>query len=121
MKLLVVDDHPEIRHGLRQMLELETPFEVVGDAANGAEAIERIDEVHPDVVIMDAKMPQMDGPEATRRIKERFPDVQVLAFSTTGELPRVVPMLDAGASGYVLKGAPPQSFVDSLERSIRLP
>jgi DNA-binding NarL/FixJ family response regulator len=121
VKLLLVDDHPDIRRGLRQMLELETPFEVVGDASNGAEAIRRVDEVHPDVVIMDAKMPLMDGAEATRHIKERFPEVQVLAFSATGELPRVAPMINAGASGFVLKGAPPESFVQSVERTIHLP
>jgi DNA-binding NarL/FixJ family response regulator len=119
MKLLVVDDHDEIRLGLRQMLELTTSFEVE-DAANGLEAVRTVDEVHPDVVIMAGKMPVMDGPEATRRIKRRFPEVRVIAFSTTGELWRVAPMLDAGASGCLLKGAPVEAVVDTVRHSIDL-
>jgi DNA-binding NarL/FixJ family response regulator len=119
MKLLVVDDHDEVRQGLRQMLELRTSFEVE-DAPDGVEAVRAVSETRPDVVIMAATMEPIDGAEATRRIKSRFPDVRVLAFSSTGELWRVAPMLDAGASGCVLKGAPVEGLVDTVRRTIPL-
>jgi DNA-binding NarL/FixJ family response regulator len=118
VKLLLVDDHAVVRSSLRAMLELTTPFEVVGDASNGHQALERMREVKPDVVIMDAHMPVMDGAEATRAIKQRWPDVCVLAFTATGELGRVAPMLRAGATGWMLKGQPREELVASILGSV---
>jgi signal transduction histidine kinase len=114
MRVLLVDDHAPIRRGLRQTLELRSEFEVVGEGANGAEAVDRVDELHPDVVLMDMNMPVMNGVEATRAIKERHPDVQVLALTAFGEMNLVAAMVKAGAAGYLLKGGTSEELVDAL-------
>jgi signal transduction histidine kinase len=115
MKVLLVDDHAPIRRGLRQILELRADFEVVGEGANGVEAVARVDELNPDVVLMDMNMPVMNGVEATRTIKERHPDVQVLALTAFGEMSLVAGMVKAGAAGYLLKGGTPQELIDALK------
>jgi DNA-binding NarL/FixJ family response regulator len=118
MKLLLVDDHADVRRSLRMMLELTSTFEIVGDVANGREALETMRRELPDVVIMDARMPVMDGAEATRAITELWPGVCVLAFTSTAEASRVAPMLDAGARGCILKGQGPQKVIESICRSV---
>lgn len=102
MRVLVVDDHEPVRVCVRQLLE-NGSHEVVGEAADGAEAVRRVEELRPQVVVMDIQMPVMDGIEATRRIAARFPGVRVLAFSTFDDLAVVVRALEAGAAGYLLK------------------
>ena len=115
MKLLLVDDNDAARAGLRQAIELKTTFEVVGEAANGVEAVRLVRELHPDLVLMDVRLPVMDGVEATALIKQENPGVYVLAISATAEPAEVSGMLRAGASGYVLKGALPVEFLSPLE------
>jgi DNA-binding NarL/FixJ family response regulator len=115
VKIVVVDDYEPIRRALRQSLELIAGFVVVGEAGTGAEALKQIERVAPDVVIVDTRLPVMDGAEATRRIKERFPEVHVVAFTSTGEPGAVAPMLAAGASGYLLKGASLEKIAAVLE------
>lgn len=114
MKVLVVDDHEQVRKGLRQLLELKTECQIVGEGSNGAEAVGQVDELNPDVVLMDMNMPVMNGVEATRIIKERHPDVKVLALTAFGEMALVTAMVKAGASGYLLKGGSSEELIQSL-------
>jgi NarL family two-component system response regulator LiaR len=118
MKLLLVDDHAGVRRTLRATLELNSSFEIVGDVGNGREALETMGRELPDVVIMDARMPVMDGAEATRAITKRWPEVCVLAFTSTAEVARVAPMLEAGARGCILKGQTPDRLIESIQSSI---
>ena len=115
MKLLLVDDSEAARAGLRTAIELKTTFEIVGEAANGAEAVDLVDRLDVDVVLMDVRMPVMDGIQATAEIKRRHPEVYVLALSATAEPAAVAGILRAGAAGYVLKGALPEEFMSPLE------
>jgi signal transduction histidine kinase len=119
MKLLLVDDHAPVRKGLRQLLELKTEYEIVGEGSNGMEAITQVDQLEPDIVLMDMNMPVMNGVEATRAIKQRHPDVKVLALTAFGEMPLVSAMVKAGAAGYLLKGGPPGELIESIEAVAR--
>jgi DNA-binding NarL/FixJ family response regulator len=102
IKILLVDDHNVVREGLRRILELDGSMEVIGEAKSGAEAISRAVSLSPDVVIMDLKMPGMDGITATREMKQRLPRTQVLVLTLYAE-DYVEEALEAGASGYLLK------------------
>jgi DNA-binding NarL/FixJ family response regulator len=102
IKILIVDDHNVVREGLRRILELDGSMEVIGEAKSGAEAISRALSLVPDVVIMDLKMPGMDGITATREMKQRLPRTQVLVLTLYAE-DYVEEALEAGASGYLLK------------------
>ncbi|MDQ4144602.1 MAG: response regulator [Actinomycetota bacterium] len=115
LKVVVVDDHAAIRRSLRQLIELKGPYVVVGEGSNGAEAIERVEELAPDLVLMDMNMPVMTGAEATKVIKERHPHIKVLALTAFADMTHVSAMVKAGASGYLLKGGSAQELLDSLE------
>jgi DNA-binding NarL/FixJ family response regulator len=115
VRIVLVDDHEPIRRAVKQTLERTAGCVVVGEAATGVEALERVEQVAPDVVIMDTRMPVMGGAEATRRIKESLPDVHVVAFTSTGDPAAVAPMLAAGASGYLLKGASSEQITAVLK------
>jgi signal transduction histidine kinase len=119
MRVLLVDDHAPVRNGLRQLLELRPDVEVVGEGANGREAVERVEELSPDIVLMDMNMPVMNGAEATRLIKERHPGVQVLALTAFGDMELVSAMVKAGASGYLLKGGSSDELIQSLHAVAR--
>ena len=118
LRLLVVDDHPVVRAGLVAMLGEEPDFEVVGEAANGSEAVARAAELHPDVVLMDLRMPIMDGAEATARLREAGgPPVLVLTtYDTDADIVRAV---GAGAMGYLLKDAPRAMLADAVRAAAR--
>jgi len=103
IKVLLVDDHRIFREGLRALLEEQPDVEVVGEAADGEQAVELARELRPQVVIMDIRMPKLDGIEATRRITAELPQVRVLALSIYHDGQFVRQMLQAGASGYLLK------------------
>ncbi|HEX3297763.1 MAG TPA: response regulator transcription factor [Nocardioides sp.] len=114
IRVVIVDDHAMLRAGLEQLLAGEADLEVVGKAADGAEAVALVREVRPDVVLMDLQMPGLDGVEATRQIVgEELADVLVLTSYSDAE--RIVGALDAGALGYLLKDAEP----DEVLRGIR--
>lgn len=119
MKVLLVDDHAPIRRGIRQLLELRAEFEVVGEGANGEEAVRQVDELSPDIVLMDMNMPVMNGADATRAIKERHPEVHVVGLTAFGEMSLVSAMIKAGAAGYLLKGGAPDELIDSLKAVAR--
>ena len=114
MKVLLVDDHATVRDSLRQLIELSGEFEVAGEGSNGAEAIDRVDELRPDIVLMDMSMPVMNGADATRTIKERHPEVRVLALTAFADMSLVAEMVKAGAAGYLLKGGASTELLGSL-------
>ena len=103
MRVLIVDDHTLVRDGLRALLALVSDVVVVGEAANGKEAIKKVRELAPDVVLMDLAMPVMNGLEATRRIHREFPEIKVLALTQYDDSEYVIPVIEAGARGFVTK------------------
>ena len=115
MKLLLVDDNEISLYSLRQAIEAKTTFEVVGEASDGLEAVRLVRELDVDIVLMDVRMPVMDGVEATALIKQEKPDVYVLGVSASADPTAISGMLRAGASGYVLKKALPEEFLSPLE------
>lgn len=108
-----MDDESLVRAALRVFLESAEGFEVVGEAHNGADAIALARAVRPDVVLMDVQMPTMDGIEATRRLTREFPGIKVVALTTFSTERVVVPMLSAGASGFLVKDSSPEQIVDA--------
>ncbi len=114
-RILVADDHPAFRTGLRQMLQDVPDLEVVGDAQTGAEAIELTQELAPDVVVMDLRMPEVDGIEATRRLQQVAPSAAVIVLTMFEDDDSVYAAMRAGALGYLLKG----SQQDEIVRAIR--
>ncbi|MCW5319212.1 response regulator [Nostoc sp. KVJ3] len=116
INVLIVDDQSLICQGLKTMLELQPDLEVVGIASNGEMAIEQVVALQPDLVLMDIRMPLMDGRAATITICERFPNVKVLVLSTFDDDQYIVESIRAGAKGYLLKDMP----VDELVQAIRL-
>lgn len=105
IRVLVVDDHTIVRDGICTLLALAGDIEVVGEAANGSEAIKMVRELKPDVVLMDISMPIMDGLEATRRICKEFPRTKVLILTQYDDKEYVFPVIEAGASGFISKVA----------------
>jgi DNA-binding NarL/FixJ family response regulator len=114
IKVLLVDDHAILREGVHALLAREPDITVVGEAGDGQEAIEQVPRLRPDVVIMDIVMPRMNGLEATRVIKERHPDVRVLILSMYDDHEYVVQIIQAGASGYVLKRVVTEDLVRAI-------
>jgi DNA-binding NarL/FixJ family response regulator len=114
IKVLLVDDHQVVRRGLRTFLEVQDDIEVVGEAADGAEGVERAEELRPDVVLMDIKMPGMDGVEALRRLRELDNPARVLIVTSFTEQRTVVPALRAGAAGYVYKDVDPDALAGAI-------
>jgi DNA-binding NarL/FixJ family response regulator len=115
IKILMADDHPVVRAGIRGMLETQPDFEVIAEAENGQAAIEQVSKLKPDVVLMDLRMPEMDGVEAIGKIKENHPDIQILVLTTYDTDADIVRAVEAGATGYLLKDAPR----DELFRAVR--
>jgi DNA-binding NarL/FixJ family response regulator len=105
IKVLIVDDHTLVRDGIRALLALVADIKVVGEAANGKEALERVKQLAPDVVLMDLAMPIMSGLEATRRIRKKFPGTKVLVLTQYEDKEYIVPTIEAGARGFVSKMA----------------
>jgi DNA-binding NarL/FixJ family response regulator len=114
IRILLADDHSVVRKGVRDFLEEEPDLEVVGEASDGAQAVEMALALQPDVVVMDIKMPQLGGVEATKRIKASAPHVRVLALSAYDDDPYIWGLLEAGASGYVLKTAESRELISAI-------
>lgn len=117
IRILLVDDQSIIRQGLRSLLELNPDMQVVGEAENGQRAIAQISELRPDVVLMDIRMPVIDGVAATREISERYPETKVLALTTFDDDEYVAQVMKFGARGYLLKDTEPDELVLAI-RSI---
>ena len=115
IRVLLVDDHAMVRRGLRDFLELHDDIVIVGEAADGAAAIDQASALQPDVVVMDLMMPGIDGIEATARIRTNLPTVEVIALTSFVEEARVLAAIEAGASGFLLKDAE----ADELAAAIR--
>ena len=115
LRVLIVDDHGIVLTGIRTLLEGSTDIEVVGEAQNGEEAIVKVGELKPDLVLMDLTMPKMNGIEATRLIKDEFPDTRVLILTMHDDEEFFLPVLRAGASGYVVKESEPRELLHAIE------
>jgi NarL family two-component system response regulator LiaR len=114
IRVMIADDHAVVREGTRRMLEQEEDIEVVGEAADGEEAIRLAEELKPDVAIVDIAMPKLDGIEATKQIKERCPSVTVLILSAYDDDQFVFSLLEAGAAGYLLKTVRSGELIDAV-------
>ena len=115
IRVLIADDHPVVREGLAAMLAREPDIDVVGEAQDGQEAVDRVGTLKPNVVLMDLMMPKMGGVDAIRAIRERHPDVQMIVLTTYGDDDSIFQGIAAGARGYLLKDAPR----DELFRAVR--
>ena len=125
IRVMVVDDHPIMRNGLRDALEDAGDFEVVGLAADGAEAVSTAQSLEPQVIVMDVIMPNMDGVEACREIMELLPDTKVLMLTASTKEDAVVEAIAAGATGYLQKYSGPEELADAIrevaEGRLRIP
>ncbi len=117
-RVLIADDHELVRDGFRRMLGYEEDLEVVGEARDGREAVELCRRLDPDLVLMDVRMPKMDGLEATRAIKAEHPSVSVLVVTTYDNPDYLLEAIKAGAAGYVLKDAPNRQLTNAIRRSL---
>ena len=113
-RLLLVDDHAVVRSGLRMLLEGEADMEIVGEASSGAEALTAVEELQPDVVLMDIGLPDQSGIDATRAIKQRSPGTAVVALTIHEDEEYFFRMLEAGATGYVPKRAAPEELLTAI-------
>lgn len=118
IRVLLVDDQALFREGLRTLLETRPDIEVIGEAANGEEAVQFAKLTRPDVALMDLRMPRLSGVEATRRIRAAVPDCSVIVLTTFDDDDEVFEALRAGAAGYLLKGAPLEKISEAI-RSVR--
>lgn len=117
--ILLVDDHRMMREGLRLVLDQESEFKVAGEAANGRDAVVLAEQLKPDIVIMDIGMPDLNGIDATREIRRISPTSRIVALSTYSDKRYVLGMLEAGASGYVLKNAAAEELVHAIQQIVR--
>ncbi|MCB8983388.1 MAG: response regulator transcription factor [Ardenticatenaceae bacterium] len=114
IRLLIVDDHPVVRDGLRAILSTQPDFAVVAEAGNGREAIQQAAALQPDIVLLDLEMPEMDGVAALQQMRAQRPDLRAIVFTAFDTDERIVEALKAGAQGYLLKGAPRQELFSAI-------
>lgn len=119
VRLLIADDHPVVRDGLRGMLSSQPDFEIVGEAATGAEAITLAEQLRPQVVLMDLRMPIGDGATAIAQIKARYPEINILVLTTYDSDADILRAIEAGATGYLLKDAPREELFRAIRSTAR--
>ncbi len=119
IRLVIADDHPVVRDGLRAMLATQPDMELVGEAATGTEAVAHARALRPDVVLMDLQMPGLDGPGAIAALGEQAPEVRVLVLTTYGTDADITRAVDAGATGYLLKDAPREQLFAAIRSAAR--
>lgn len=119
LSILIADDHPVVRDGLRGMLESQPDFEVVGEAADGAQAIQLTEELRPEIVLMDLRMPQVDGVTAIRAIKSSQAETQILVLTTYDSDADILPAIEAGATGYLLKDSSREELYGAIRATAR--
>ena len=114
IKLMIVDDHTVVRDGLASMLERQDDFQVVGQASNGLEAVERVPALQPDVILMDLRMPELDGVEAMRRISGERPETRFIVLTTYDSDEYIFDAIEAGAKGYLLKDTSREELFEAI-------
>ncbi len=114
IRILVVDDHAIVREGLRGLIEIESDMELIGEAKSGQEGVEKALALHPDVILMDLLMPEMDGVTAIKEIKAGWPEACVLVLTSFLEDDKVFPAIENGALGYLLKDTQPDELLDAI-------
>jgi len=114
IRVVIADDHPLSREGVRQFLEMEEQIEVIGEAADGEELLSLLERAAADVALVDTRMPKMSGLESAQAIKERFPQVRVLMLSAFDDRDVVIGALDAGARGYILKDRDAHQLIEAV-------
>ena len=119
IRILMADDHPVVRAGIRGMLETQPDFEVIAEAENGEEAIEAARKLKPGVILMDLRMPKMEGVEAIEKIKESQPEIHILVLTTYDTDADIVRAVEAGATGYLLKDAPREELFRAVRGTAR--
>ena len=115
LRLLLVDDHAVVREGLRSLLSDGSRFDIVGDAADGVAALAEVERLQPDVVVVDLSLPGMNGTQLTRRLKQLYPDIKTIALTVHEEGGYLRSLMDAGASGYVLKRSAASELLRAIE------
>ncbi len=115
IKVLLAEDHTIVRKGIRSLLDDEIAIEVVGEAENGRDAIEKTEELSPDVIVMDYTMPILNGLEATRQIKKRFPEVKIVILTMHTDEEYVFQFLQVGAAGYLVKQTAPKELISAIQ------
>lgn len=115
ISLVIADDHEIFRDGLALMLSRQPHIKLLGQAEDGKELLQLVQEKNPDLVLTDIKMPRMDGVQAAKQLRQQFPDVRIIALSMYDEENLIVDMLEAGAKGYLLKNADKQEILDAIE------
>jgi NarL family two-component system response regulator LiaR len=116
IRIFIAEDHAIVRKGVRTLLSLEKDLEVVGEAANGREAVEQVALLHPDVILMDLVMPEMDGIQAIQQIKARQPEARVLVLTSFATDEKIFPAIKAGALGYLLKDSDPAQLAQAIRQ-----
>ncbi|MBL7882773.1 MAG: response regulator transcription factor, partial [Bacteroidia bacterium] len=116
IKLYILDDHQMLIDGLKALLKNEKDIELVGEHTNAQHAIKQISITQPDIILSDINMPEMNGIEFTKKIKEQFPSIKIIALSMFGEKSTISEMLDAGASGYILKNTGKTELLNAIEK-----
>jgi DNA-binding NarL/FixJ family response regulator len=119
IRLLIADDHPVVRDGLRAMLATQADMQLVGEAATGTQAVAHARALRPDVVLMDLQMPQLDGPAAIAALRQQAPEVRVLVLTTFGTDADITRAIDAGATGYLLKDTPREQLFAAIRAAAR--
>ena len=115
IKIVLADDHEIFRDGFRVMLKKQPGVDLIGEAANGEELIQIVEELQPDIVVTDIKMPRLDGVGATKILKQKFPHIGVISLSMFDEENLIIDMLEAGAKGYLLKNAHKDEIIAAIE------
>ncbi|WP_308161870.1 response regulator transcription factor [Bacillus sp. ISL-75] len=118
IRVLIADDHHVVRRGLVFFLRTQKDLEIIGEAANGKEAVEQAKLLKPDIILMDLVMPEMDGIQATKTIKQEQPDIKIMMLTSFSDQDHVIPALEAGASGFQLKDIQPDELVTSIKKII---